>query len=221
MNTRLRRIACAAALPLFPLTLLVSTLVAPTDSEQNADQLRAATLHGGRWQASALLELLAAALLPLAVAGIVSSVRARGAGLATAGGGLGVLGTLGMAAIAFRHLFIYGLTAAGEAQALRALDRVDHHAGAAALPLMIAAPLALILLAGAVARARIASRWVLAGAIAFGLVDMFPLPAAEEIQGVLGVATFGFIAWRLLHARTEPVTEGARERRLEAAGASV
>jgi hypothetical protein len=194
----LRRRACAFALPGIPLALLVGSLLAPTESIDNGDQLRAAAAHAGRWQASALLELLTAALFPLAAAGIVHVVRRRGAALAHVGAFFAGLGTLGMTSIALRHLFIYGLTATDEAGALRVLDRLDDHAGAIAMPLMIAGPLTWIVLSGAAARAGLVSRWVVPGAIAFAIVDMLPIPAAEELQSVVGLAVFGAIAYALL-----------------------
>jgi hypothetical protein len=198
-----RRRACALALPGIPLALLVGSFVAPTDSTDNAKQLAAAAAHAGSWQAAALLELLAAALFPLAAAGIVHVVRRRGRALATVGAAAAGLGTLGMAAIAFRHLFIYGLTATRSAAALDVLDRLDDHAGAIAMPLMIAGPLAWILLAGAAARAGLVSRWVVVGMLAFAVSDSLPIPAAEEIQGVIGLGAFGAIALRLLGVSDE------------------
>lgn len=95
--------ACALALPLFPVALALGSLVSPTDSVKNADQLRAAAAHGGAWQAAALVELASAALLALGVAALVSAVRERGRMLSTVGGGLGVLGAIGMTLIAARH----------------------------------------------------------------------------------------------------------------------
>jgi hypothetical protein len=194
----LRRRASALALPVIPLALLVGALVSPTDSTDNATQLHAAAAHSGRWQGAALLELLAAALFPLAAAGIVRLVRRRGAALAHVGAVCAGLGTLGMTAIALRHLFIYGLTAADPTTALRVLDRLDGHAGAVAMPLMIAGPLAWILLAGAAARAGLVARWVVVGAVAFAISDSLPIPAAEEIQGLIGLAVFGALALAVL-----------------------
>ena len=209
-----RRRACALALPGIPLALLVGALVSPTDSTDNADQLAAAAAHAGRWQAAALLELVTAALFPLAAAGIVHLVRRRGGALANAGAAAAGLGTLGMAAIAFRHLFIYGLTATDGAAGLDVLDRLDDHAGAIAMPLMIAGPLAWILLAGAAARAGLVSRWVVVGMLAFAVSDSLPIPAAEVIQGLIGLAAFGAIALRLLRlsdGETEAPSLASRE----------
>jgi hypothetical protein len=194
----LRRRACALALPGIPVALLAAALVSPTESIDNADQLQAAAAHGGRWQASALLELLTAALFPLATVGLAHLARRRGAALAHVGALLGGLGALGMTSIALRHLFIYGLTATDQASALAVLDRLDDHAGALAMPLMIAAPLAWIVLSGAVVRAGLAPRWVVLGAVVFMISDSLPIPAAEEIQSLVGIVTFGTIAYRML-----------------------
>lgn len=193
-----RRRACALALPGIPLALLIGSLISPTDSTDNASQLQAAAHHAGRWQGAALLELLAAALFPLAAAGVVHLVRRRGATIAHLAALLAGLGSLGMASIALRHLFIYGLTAANQSTALAVLDRIDNNAGAVAMPLMIAGPFALLAVAGAAARSGLVSRWVVLGAIVFGVSDSLPIPAAEEIQGAIGIVTFGTIALRVL-----------------------
>ena len=200
----LRRRAGALALPAIPVTLLAATLVSPTDSIDNAAQLRAAVAHPGRWQGAALLELLAAVLFPLAAAGVVRVVRSRGAGLAHLGAVLAGLGTLGMTSIALRHLFIYGLTATDQGTALRVLDHLDNHAGAIAFPLMMAGPLAWVVLSAAAARSRLAPRWVIVGAVAYMISDALPIPAAEEVQSLIGIVTFAAIALRLLtHAEEQ------------------
>lgn len=203
-----RRLVCALALPALPLALLAGTLVSPTDSTDNAVQLRAASVHGAAWAAAAVFELLAVAVMPLAVAGVVHAVRGRGAALATAGGALGVLGTIGMGAIAFRHVFIYGMSTIGQAQALHALDHVDHAFGPVVLPLMFLGPIAFVVLAAAAARARIAPRWVPVGAFLFFVADLLPIPGAEVMQQLIGIATFVVLARAVAsadpHAPTEP-----------------
>jgi hypothetical protein len=188
----------ALALPAFPLALLAGTLVTPTDSTENADQLAAAAAHGAAWSGAAACELLAAALIPFAVVAVARAVHGRGARLATAGVVLGFLGTLGMTSIALRHAFVYGLATADRATAVHALDRVDDVFGPPVLLLMICAPVAWVVLAAAAARAGIASRLVPVGAFAFLVVDMLPLPGAEELQGIVGIATFGALAWSLV-----------------------
>jgi hypothetical protein len=192
-----RRRTAAAALPGIPLVLLVATLISPTDSTSNAPQLRAAAAHGALWDAAALCELLTAALFPLAAAGIAHAVRQRGATLATVGAAIAGLGSIGMAAIGFRHLFVYGLATAPQAAALHSLDRIDNSVGPLIFLCMLAGPVALILLTGAVVRAGHAARWTIAGAVLFFVADSLPIPAAEEIQGVIGIVTFAFVALRL------------------------
>lgn len=198
MSTSFRRRACAVALPGIPLALLVGSLISPTESTDNAPQLRAAAAQGARWDVAAFCELLAAVLFPLAAAGVVSVVRQRGGTLATVGAALAGLGSIGMASIGLRHLFIYGLATAPQATALHVLDRVDHAAGLVILPCMFAGPIALIVLAAAAARARYVPRWTIGAAVLFFISDSLPIPAAEEIQGVIGIATFTAVALRLL-----------------------
>lgn len=189
---------CALALPGFPLALLAGTVVTPTDSTENADQLAAAAAHGAAWAGAAACELVAAALIPFAVVAVAREIHGRGARLAAAGAVLGFLGTLGMTSIALRHAFVYGLATADQATGMHALDRIDDVFGPPVLLLMVCAPLAWILLAAAAARAGIVSRLVPAGAFVFFVVDMLPLPGAEELQGVVGIATFGALAWSLV-----------------------
>jgi hypothetical protein len=198
MSSRFRRRACAIALPGIPTVLLVGTLIAPTDSTRNGVQLRAAAAHGVRWNLAAFCELLAAALFPLAAVGVARVVRERGCGLATVGSALAGLGSIGLAAIGLRHLFIYGLATAPQNAALHALDRLDHAAGPVIFPCMLAGPVALLVLVVSAARAGYLTRWAIAGTVLFFVADMLPIPAAEEIQGLAGIATFVFVAMRLL-----------------------
>lgn len=204
MSATLRRLAPAAALPGIPLVLLAGSLVSPTDSSSNAPQLHAAAAHGMRWNLAAFLELLAAVLFPLAAVGVARVVRQRGGGAATTGAALAGLGGIGMASIALRHLFIYGLATAPEATALHVLDRVDHAAGLVVLPCMFAGPFALIALTVGAVRAGLVPRLAIVGAVLFFISDSLPIPAAEEIQGVIGLATFGYVALRLYATQRPP-----------------
>lgn len=214
----LRRRVCALALPGFPLALLAGTLVSPTDSTSNGPQLLAAAAHGARWNAAAACELLGAVVFPFAIAGVVHAVRGRGARLANVAGVLGALGTVGMASIALRHFFIYGLATTERATALHALDRIDSSvAGPLAFLCMLAGPVALIVLAGAAARAGLAPRWTVAGAVAFFVSDMLPIPGAELVQAAIGLATLGTIALRLLRLAEETREAPTRSTEQEAA----
>lgn len=216
--SRIRRRATAGALPAIPLALLVGTLISPTDSTDNAPQLHSAATHGARWDAAALFELLTAAFFPLAAAGIAHAVRQRGATLATAAAAAAGLGSIGMAGIGFRHLFIYGLATQPQASALHVLDRVDNSVGPVIFLCILAGPLALILLTSAAVRAGYAARWTIAGALLFAISDSLPIPGAEEIQGLLGLVTFGAVAWQL---RSSAPRDRHPERRPAASPATV
>jgi hypothetical protein len=201
----IRRTVTALALPALPVALLIGTLISPTDSTKNGPQLAAAAAHGARWQAAAAFEVLGGVFLALATAGVVGAVRRRGVGLANAGGVLGVLGSLGLMAIAMHHFLVYGLADADRAVALHSLHRLDNgFAGPIAFPLMLAGPLALILLAGAAVRAGLAPRWTIAGAVVFFVSDLLPIPGAEIVQMLVGLATFATMAARLLRSAETP-----------------
>lgn len=194
----IRRLAAAAALPGIPVAFLIATLLSPTDSTENATQLRAAAAHGVRWDVAAFFELLAAALLPLAAAGVARMVQERGRNLATAGAAVAGLGTIGIASIGLRHLLVYGLATQPEASALHVLDRIDDATGPIVLACMLAGPVALTLLVAAAARARLVPSWTIAAAVVYFVSDSFTLPGGEVIQSLVGLATFGFVARALL-----------------------
>ena len=116
-----RRRAGATTIIAFFLLLLAGTLIEPTDSHSNSDQLRAAVLHSGAMQAAAWCEILAGVLAPVVVLTLMHIVRGRGVVLAHVGGILGILGSVGGALIGLHGLFIVAL--AGRADATAVLDR--------------------------------------------------------------------------------------------------
>jgi hypothetical protein len=81
---------------------------------------------------------------------------------------------------------------------------------------MFAGPFALIFLAAAAARAGLVSRWAVAGAVVFFLSDMLPIPAAEELQGVIGIVTFAVVARAIAGRGAAVHTSAARVAALEA-----
>jgi len=85
-----RRRAGGTAIIAFFCLLLASTLLEPTDSHANSDQLRAAAAHPAAMQASAWCEILAGMLAPVVVLTLMHIVRRRGVVLAHIGGILGI-----------------------------------------------------------------------------------------------------------------------------------
>ena len=191
-----RRRAGATSIVAFFTALLIATVLAPTDSHANSEQLRAALAHPGRMQAAAWLEIAAGILAPVAVLTLMHVVRGRGARLAHAGGILGVLGSVGMSLIGVHRLFIVALAQQGGDRAGAVLDRLDHLAPAI-IVLFFALPIAFVLLAAACVRNGLAPRRVLAGAVVFLVLDSAPVPGAELLQLALGLATFGWLARRI------------------------
>lgn len=95
--------------------------------------------------------------------------------------------------IGLHGLFIVALAGQGGVTGNAVLGRLDHLAPAVAV-LFFALPVALTLLAVAAVRGGYAPRWVIPAAVLFFLADFVPLPGAEIIQMVLGLAAFGRIA---------------------------
>jgi predicted membrane channel-forming protein YqfA (hemolysin III family) len=196
-----RRAGALSLVALFP-ALLVSTAIDPLgDNHDNTTQLHNAIGHSGAVVASAALELLAAALAPVAVLWLVQLVNDRGRVLANIGGVLGIAGALGMALIGLHELFIAALADTDPAHGTAILDRLDHLAGPVVV-LFFGVPIALVLLAIAAHRAHLVPTWVPALAGLFFIADFTPIPEAEIIQLLLGLAAFGTIAFRALRTPT-------------------
>lgn len=190
-----RRRAGAGTIVAFFCVLLASTLIEPTDSHANRDQLRAAALHSGAMQAASWCEIVAGVLAPVVVLTLMHIVRGRGVVLAHVGGILGILGSASGALIGLHGLFFVAL--AGRSDATAVLDRLDHIAPAI-IVLFFALPVALTMLAIAAVRGGLAPRWVIPVAVLFLLCEFAPLPGAEIVQMALGLAAFGRIAGTIL-----------------------
>jgi len=192
-----RRRAGATAIIAFFCLLAASTLLEPTDSHANSDQLRAAAAHPGAMQASAWCEILAGMLAPVVVITLMHIVRRRGVVLAHIGGILGILGSASGIMIGLHSLFIVALAGNAGGTGNAVLTRLDHIASPIPV-LFFVLPVALALLAVAAVRAGLAPRWVIPAAVLFVLADYVPAPGAEIIQMALGLAAFGRIAYRIL-----------------------
>lgn len=193
-ESRFRRAAGAVCLvALFPL-LIVSTAIDPLgDNHNNATQLHKAVGHTGAVVASASFELLAAALAPVAILWLVQLVRARGRVLANVGGVVGIVGAVGMALIGVHQFFVAALAEADPGRGTAVLDRLDHLAGPIVV-LFFGVPVALVLLAVAARLAGLVATWVPVVAGLFFVADFLPIPGAEVLQLLLGLAAFGTIA---------------------------
>ncbi len=192
-----RRRTGATAIIAFFCLLLASTLLEPTDSHANSDQLRAAAAHPAAMQASAWCQILTGVLAPVVVITLMHIVRRRGVVLAHVGGILGILGSVGGTMIGLHGLFIVALAQDGGGAGNAVLTRLDHIAPAI-IVLFFALPVALTMLAVADVRAGLVPRWVIPVAVLFLLVGFAPVPGADFIQIALGLAAFGRIAYRIL-----------------------
>ena len=119
------------------------------DSAAPAVQVRQLSGHASRMRPLGWLELLAAVLAIGVVLSFAGLTRGRGRGLGNAGVLLGTLGAAGMCLVAVRHWLFGALAGVPRATAVGVLDRLDHVAGPAVLPLLVTMPGALLLLAAA------------------------------------------------------------------------
>lgn len=193
----------ALALPATIASLIASTLLDPLDdSGPTAGAVAVARTVPRTITALGLVELLAAALLGVAVLSLVSLIRQRAEVLATVAGVVGVLGVVGLTAIAVSHLMLSAAAAVTPAHAAGVIDRF-HGEAAVMLPLFFAAPVALPLLAITARRAALAPMWTMWVFVGFFVLDLVPvLPGGELIPlGLAFVASLG-VAVRLLRRPT-------------------
>ena len=195
-STFRRRAGALSIVGLF-VAMLAATLIEPTESHSNSDLVSAAVAHAGRMQAAGWCEIGAGILAPVAVLTLAHVVVDRGARLARIGAVLGILGSVGTTLIGVHRFFVVAVAQSDSAHAVAVLDRLDQIVPVLVL-FVFAFPFALVLLAGAVVRAGLAPRWVLPAAIVFLVVDLTPLPKAELVEILVGLAAFGRIAWRIL-----------------------
>lgn len=195
-----RRVLAAVALPATIAALVASTLIDPLDEfGPLARQVVVARSAPGTVATLGLVELLTAVLFGAAVVSFVSLLRRRGAVLGTVTGLVGVLGVVGLTAIAVSHLVLSAAADVTPAHAAQVIDRF-HTEGAVLFPLFFAAPIALPLLAVTGRRAGLVPAWALWMFVAFFVLDLLPLPGGELIPlGLALVASVG-IAVRLVRS---------------------
>jgi hypothetical protein len=221
-SLRGRRWTAAIALPATFAALIASTLLDHlNESGPIAAQVTATRADPSAVATLGLVEMLAAALLGLAVLGLVGEIRSRGHVLATAAGVVGVLGVVGMTAISVNHLQLAAGAAVDPAHTAAVIDRM-HASIVVIVPLFFAAPIALLLLAIAARRARLAPLWGFVLLVAFFVIDLIPvLPGGELIPLVLGLAGSLGVASRLVRPERPTVAEqGAAGRPLHSSPAA-
>ena len=203
-----KNIAGATALLAAPILVIAGTLAQPTLSGDAAKQVAALTSHRGAMIAGMTLSMIAAVLLIGGIIWLALTLAPRAPRLATAGGVLGVLGSLivlfensvGAAAPAI----VAGLD---RAQATAVLGRIQSSAAISAFePLSIAGNIGVALLGIAVAKAG-APRWAAAliviGGLGYGPGFATSSKALVLISFTLMLA--GLVpAVRTLTARTGP-----------------
>ena len=142
---------------------LAETLVDPADSGAAARVYDASSAHEWRMIASAVLLLTTSVCAVPTVLGLVRSLGPRGRWLGRVAACLALLGAMGHAALSMLHLVWIQVPKGGadREQMLALLERITS-AGRTVIvmPLIIAFPFCFLALFGALARGRVASRWI-------------------------------------------------------------
>lgn len=155
----------AAALIAAMVADLVETVVDPASSGESADVFQAAVHHHDRTVLCGYLLLASAIFVLPGVFLLTQGIRERGRRLRKAAVALGFMGALGHTVLATAYLTWASMPGerADDPQVMAALDRTMSSAAIAPLAIgFIAFPLGIIATHGALLRARVAPRWVLA-----------------------------------------------------------
>lgn len=201
---RLRRYTAGAALILFPALLVPQAVIDPASGGTGEVMYTAATEHRGALLASALLLLVSGILMVPAMTGILHQARDRGAGLANAGGVLGVLGGFGHFGIALFYIVSLALPGGNRAEMVAYIERLNSSPalGAVAFPLILCFGLGVLVLPWAAWRAGLIQLWgpALASAavlVHFGLPTEPPTPVSVVLLIALTVV-FGHLGLRIM-----------------------
>ena len=206
---RFRRLVGAACLPLLALALLSTGPLDPFDDSARASvQLGQLSAHVREVQVLGYVELLAALLFAGVVLAFAGHTRGRGRGVGNAGVVFGVLGVCGMALVAVHHWLLIAVSTVPTHEATRVLDKLDTVAGPAILPMMLSAPVALLLFAIAGRRAGFVPLPALLLTIAFFVGELVPgLPGGELVPLLLLLVAMAWIATELVRRTDVPGPE--------------
>jgi hypothetical protein len=158
--------ATALAMILTPLVWVVSALVAPPPTTDDATQIATIARYPDRWYWFALLTLAGSILFVAAVAGLVARLRERAPRAAYLGGALAQLGALIAIGDSATELLVWQMGAPGadHAQMAALLSRYDAAPGASVVFTVggLAVIVGMVVLAAGFIRTRTAPAWAAA-----------------------------------------------------------
>jgi hypothetical protein len=197
---RFRHVLGAVCMPLLVVALLATGPLDPFDDSAKASvQLTQLPGHLVEVRVLGYVELLAAFLFGAVVLAFAGHTRARGRGVANAGVVFGILGVMGMALVAVHHWILVSVGTLAHADGVKVVDRLDTVAGPAILPMMMSAPIALLLFAIAGHRAGFVPLPAFLLSIAWFVGELVPvLPGGELVPLVLELVAMSWIAVTLI-----------------------
>ena len=197
---RFRHVIGAVCLPLLVVALLATGPLDPFDDSAKASvQLTQLRGHVTGVTALGYVELLAAFLFGAVVLAFAGHTRARGRGVANVGVVFGILGVMGLSLVAVHHWILVSVGTLSAADGVKVVDRLDTVAGPAILPMLMSAPVALLLFVIAGHRAGFVPLPALLLGIASFLGELVPgLPGGELVPLLLELVAMTWIAVALL-----------------------
>ena len=170
-----RKMVAGACMVVAPVVLLVSMVIHPASSMNEATQVATIADNLDAWYVAHLLALVAIAVMVPALLGLMHMLREREVAFGHVGGGLGMLGLLAFAGIVGIELAMWQMVAGGSTrEAVALLERLNNTAGIV-IPFAFVSfgfALGLACLAVGLYRARVVQSWmavsVAAGAVLFG-----------------------------------------------------
>jgi hypothetical protein len=167
-----RRRVAGAALIGAPVTLLASEALGPHGAGSNAELLDVVAADQTGFVVSTLLLLISTILFLPAVMGVVHLVRDRAPLAGHVAGAAGILGALGHMAYVTYALIVAEMADGGERpQMVALLDDLDQGLAIVVAPLIMSFAPAILLMAIALYRARVAPRWAMLAAVAAVVVE--------------------------------------------------
>src|SRR3954447_14911254 len=125
-----RKMVAGACMVVAPLVLLVSMVIHPASSMNEATQVATIQDNLDAWYVAHLLALISIAVMVPAVLGLMHMMREREVAFGHVGGGLAMLGLLAFTGIVAMELVMWQMVAGGStAEAVTLLERLNNTAG--------------------------------------------------------------------------------------------
>lgn len=188
-SEQMRKVATGVCLILAPLALLVGVVLHPAESTDAAEQLAIIAADAERWAVAHYILSGGAVLLAGAVIGLAHLLHERRPGQAIIGGAMGVVGAMGLCAVAFSEATFGAALGRHADGSVAAYGEVA--ASAAFVVILLAAllgPLGAIVLGHGLWKSNVAPTWAAMALMLGGACLTIGLPTALSPLVIAGAA---------------------------------